>query len=59
MSGQQAVAQGRAGIDVLVQSILGESIADEVLVPTVLVTPEDYRERWPELYPGVTPPWDE
>lgn len=59
LSGQQAVAQGRAGIDVLVQSILGESIADEVLVPTVLVTPGDYRERWPELYPGVTPPWDE
>ncbi|MCG8479654.1 MAG: sugar ABC transporter substrate-binding protein [Spirochaetales bacterium] len=59
LSGQQAKAQGRAGVDVLVQSILERSIAEEVLVPTVLVTGDDYRERWSDLYPGVAAPWEE
>lgn len=59
LSGQQAMAQGRAGIDVLVQSILGNPIAEEVLVPTVLVTRDNYMTAWDELYPGVTPPWEE
>ncbi len=58
LSGQQAKAQGRAGINVLVQAILGRPIAGEVLVPTVLVTQDDYRDRWSELYPGVAAPWE-
>lgn len=59
LSGQQAMAQGRAGIDVLAQSILDADIAEEVLVPTVLVTRDNYQDAWEELYPGVTPPWEE
>lgn len=59
LSGQQAKAQGRAGINALVQNKLGATVADEVLVPTVLVTRDNYMDAWEQLYPGVTPPWEE
>jgi ribose transport system substrate-binding protein len=59
LSGQQGKAQGRAGVNVLVQHILGNEVARDTLVPTVLVTRDNYQEAWGELYPGVTPPWEE
>lgn len=59
LSGQKGTAQGRAGVEVLVHTILGNEVADEVLVPTVLVTKDNYQDAWDELYPGVTPPWEE
>lgn len=57
LSGQQAVVQGKAGIDALAKAALGKPVAPEILVPTVLVTRDNYKEMWNVLYPGITPPW--
>lgn len=59
LSGQQAIVQGKAGIDALAKAALGQPVASEILVPTVLVTRENYKEMWDVLYPGITPPWEE
>lgn len=59
LSGQQAALQARAGLDALCQSILGNEVAPDLLVPTLLVTEDNYMERWDELYPGVEAPWAE
>lgn len=59
LSGQQAMVQGKAGIDALAKAALGQSVASEILVPTVLVTRDNYKEMWDVLYPGITPPWQE
>ncbi|MEM6427811.1 MAG: sugar ABC transporter substrate-binding protein [Deinococcota bacterium] len=57
LSGQQAIVQGKAGLDALCKSILGESVAGEIVVPTLLVTSDNYQARWDDLYPGVDAPW--
>jgi ribose transport system substrate-binding protein len=57
LAGQQASLQGRTGINGLCKHILGQEVQADILVPTLLVTAENYRERWSELYPGATPPW--
>lgn len=59
LSGQQATVQGKAGIDALAKAVLGQPVASEILVPTVLVTRDNYKEMWDVLYPGITPPWEE
>jgi ribose transport system substrate-binding protein len=59
LAGQQAQLQGRAGINGLCKVILGQEIKPNILVPTLLVTADNYQERWDELYPGVTAPWAE
>lgn len=59
LSGQQATVQGKAGIDALAKAVLGQPVAAEILVPTVLVTQENYKEMWDVLYPDITPPWKE
>jgi ribose transport system substrate-binding protein len=59
LAGQQALVQGKAGIDALIKSALGETLKPDLLVPTILVTHEDYREKWDELYPGIAAPWAE
>lgn len=57
LAGQQAALQGRTGINGVCKAILGQEVQADILVPTLLVTAENYRERWDELYPGATPPW--
>ncbi|MCS6835400.1 MAG: sugar ABC transporter substrate-binding protein [Anaerolineae bacterium] len=57
LAGQQAALQGRTGINGLCKAILGQEVKSKISVPTLLVTAENYKERWEELYPGVTPPW--
>lgn len=57
LAGQQPMLQGRAGIDGLCKAKLGQSVAKDIVVPTLLVTKDNYKERWDELYPGVTAPW--
>lgn len=59
LSGQQAMVQGKAGIDALAKAALGQPVASEILVPTVLVTRDNYKDMWDVLYPGITPPWQE
>ncbi len=59
LAGQQALVQGKAGIDAFCKHALGQEVAPDLLVPTILVTGEDYREKWDELYPGITAPWAE
>lgn len=57
LSGQQATVQGKAAIDALAKAALGQPVPKEILVPTVLVTRDNYKEMWNVLYPGITPPW--
>jgi ribose transport system substrate-binding protein len=57
LAGQQAALQGRTGINGLCKTILGQEVKANISVPTLLVTAENYKERWEELYPGATPPW--
>lgn len=59
LAGQQPVVQGRAGIDALCKAVLGKPVAASILVPTPLVTAENHRDLWDQLYPGVLPPWAE
>jgi ribose transport system substrate-binding protein len=58
LSGQQAKLQGRAGLDALCKTLLGGTVAPNIVVPTILVNAENYREKWAELYPGVKAPWE-
>jgi ribose transport system substrate-binding protein len=58
LSGQQAKLQARAGLDAICQTILGNTVASDLLVPTLLVTADNYQDRWSELYPGVSAPWE-
>ena len=58
LAGQQASLQGRTGINGLCKQLLGQEVKANILVPTLLVTADNYKERWDELYPGATPPWD-
>ncbi|MEL6269526.1 MAG: sugar ABC transporter substrate-binding protein [Chloroflexota bacterium] len=58
LAGQQGRQQGITGLDALCKNILGQPVASDILVPTVLVTAEDYMEKWDELYPGVEVPWE-
>lgn len=57
LSGQQATVQGKAAIDALAKAALGKPVPKEILVPTVLVTRDNYKQMWDVLYPGITPPW--
>ncbi|MDZ4766223.1 MAG: sugar ABC transporter substrate-binding protein [Chloroflexota bacterium] len=57
LAGQQPLVQGKAGIDALCKAILGQDVAADILVPTLLVTHENYRDQWDALYPGIEAPW--
>jgi ribose transport system substrate-binding protein len=59
LSGQQATLQGRTGVNALAKHILGQEVKPDVLVPTILVTADNYKEMWDVLYPEATPPWGE
>ena len=57
LSGQQAILQGKAGLDALCKSLLGQPVASSLLVPNMLVTRDNYKEMWDTLYPGAKAPW--
>jgi ribose transport system substrate-binding protein len=57
LAGQQPLVQGKAGIDALCKAALGQEVAPDILVPTLLVTQDNYREQWDALYPGIAAPW--
>lgn len=56
-AGQQGRLQGKAGIDGLCKVILGKQIPLEILVPTIMVTPQNVDEAWKAFYPGKKAPW--
>lgn len=57
LSGQQAYVQGFAAIEGLLQVVLGNSLAPELITPNLLVTPDNYVEQWDIQYPGTPAPF--
>ncbi|MFP4310495.1 MAG: sugar ABC transporter substrate-binding protein [Nitriliruptoraceae bacterium] len=58
LTAQQPFLQGEVGITALASSLLGGTIAPDLQVPNLLVTPENYRDQWDVLYPGIDAPWE-
>ncbi len=59
VSGERAAVLGRAAIDVLCKGVLGQTVAADVLVPTLLIDATNFRNRWDDVYPGLRAPWSE
>lgn len=57
VAGERAAVIGRAAIDVLCKAVLGQPVAAEVLVPTLMVDATNFRDRWEEVYPGRRASW--
>ncbi|MCC5949261.1 MAG: sugar ABC transporter substrate-binding protein [Nitriliruptoraceae bacterium] len=58
LTAQQPFLQGQVGLRALSLGVLGEPVASDLQVPNLLVTPENYRDQWDILYPGITAPWE-
>lgn len=58
LTAQQPFLQGEVGITALAAALLGETLAPDLQVPNLLVTPENYRDQWDTLYPGIDAPWE-
>lgn len=57
LSGQQAYVQGKAAIEGLVQVVLGNTLAPEIITPNILVTKDNYAESWEKQYPSTPTPF--
>ncbi len=57
LTAQQPFLQGQVGLRALCKSILGQSVAPDLQVDNILVTPDNYRDVWDTLYPGIDAPW--
>lgn len=57
LTAQQPFLQGEVGITALATAILGGAVAPDLQVPNLLVTPDNYRDQWDLLYPGIEAPW--
>ncbi len=58
VSGERASVIGRSAINALCKGFLGSPVAAELVVPTVLVNPSNYQQRWNEMYPNLRAPWE-